>query len=61
MTTLGTGALRIRHWLRAHPLALDGALALGVLVAMVFASFVDPGGHDGPTFGARTPPRAACC
>ncbi|MGQ4487040.1 sensor histidine kinase [Streptomyces sp. 372A] len=55
MTTLGTGVLRIRDWLRGHPLALDGALALGVLVAMVFASFVDPGGHDGPTFGARTP------
>ncbi|TRV75948.1 two-component sensor histidine kinase [Streptomyces sp. 130] len=55
MTTLGTGVLRVRQWLRGHPLALDGALALGVLVAMVFGSFVDPGGHDGPTFGARTP------
>lgn len=55
MTTLGTGVLRIRHWLRGHPLALDGALALAVLVAMIFASFVDPGGHDGPTFGTRTP------
>ncbi|NED14001.1 histidine kinase [Streptomyces sp. SID9124] len=55
MTTLGTGVLRVRHWLRAHPLALDGALALAVLVAMIFASFVDPGGHDGPTFGTRTP------
>ncbi|WLQ33394.1 sensor histidine kinase [Streptomyces castrisilvae] len=56
MTTLGTGVLRVRHWLRAHPLALDGALALAVLVAMLVASYVDPGGHHGPpTFGTRTP------
>ncbi|MEU2245790.1 sensor histidine kinase [Streptomyces sp. NPDC019224] len=55
MTTLGTGVLRIRHWLRGHPLALDGALALAVLVAMIIGSFVDPGGPEGPAFGARTP------
>lgn len=55
MTTLGTGVLRMRQWLRAHPLALDGALALAVLVAMTIGSFADPGGHDVPTFGTRTP------
>ncbi|MBO0915511.1 sensor histidine kinase [Streptomyces laculatispora] len=55
MTTLGTGVLRVRHWLRDHPLALDGALALGVLVSMIIGSFADPSSHSGPTFGTRTP------
>lgn len=55
MTTLGTGFTRIRNWLRAHPLALDGALALAVLVAMVVSAFADPHGQDGPRFGTRTP------
>ncbi|WP_405701361.1 histidine kinase [Streptomyces sp. NBC_01383] len=55
MTTLGTGVLRFRHWLRDHPLALDGALALGVLVSMIIGSFADPSSHSGPTFGTRTP------
>ncbi|MFJ2088436.1 sensor histidine kinase [Streptomyces sp. NPDC087901] len=55
MTTLGTGVLRIRNWLRDHPLALDGALALAVYVAMVVGSFADPGAHHGPTFGTRAP------
>ncbi|MFF3260865.1 sensor histidine kinase [Streptomyces sp. NPDC002932] len=55
MTTLGTGVLRVRHWLRDHPLALDGALALCVLTAMIIGSFADPGSHNGPTFGTRTP------
>ncbi|MFF1924579.1 sensor histidine kinase [Streptomyces sp. NPDC058221] len=55
MTTLGTGALRVRHWLRDHPLALDGALALCVLASMIIGSFADPNGHHEPTFGTRTP------
>lgn len=55
VTTLGTGVLRVRHWLRDHPLALDGALALAVLVAMIIGSFADPNGHNGPVFGTRTP------
>ncbi|MFD4946221.1 sensor histidine kinase [Streptomyces sp. NPDC058239] len=55
MTTLGTGVLRIRHWLRDHPLALDTALALAVLVAMIIGSFVHPGAPNGPTFGTRRP------
>ncbi|MFE5094441.1 sensor histidine kinase [Streptomyces sp. NPDC056638] len=55
MTTLGTGVLRIRYWLRDHPLALDTALALAVLVAMIIGSFVRPGAPNGPTFGTRRP------
>ncbi|MFJ7491506.1 sensor histidine kinase [Streptomyces sp. NPDC097727] len=55
MTALGTGVLRIRHWLRDHPLALDTALALAVLVAMITGSFVHPGAPNGPTFGTRRP------
>ncbi|ROQ69540.1 histidine kinase [Streptomyces sp. 840.1] len=55
MTTLGTGVLRVRHWLRDHPLAPDGALALCVLTSMIIGSFADPGSHNGPTFGTRTP------
>ncbi|MED7825846.1 sensor histidine kinase [Streptomyces chiangmaiensis] len=46
---------RTRDGLRAHPLALDAALAFGVLVCMVVGSFVDPHGDDSPTWGARTP------
>ncbi|MFB6990773.1 sensor histidine kinase [Streptomyces sp. NPDC056178] len=59
MTTLGTGVQRVRHWLRDHPLALDAALALAVLVAMIIGSFVEPNGPDGPTFGTRTPEAAS--
>lgn len=55
MTTLGTGVLRVRHWLRDHPLALDGALALCVLTSMIIGSFADPSSHNGHTFGTRTP------
>ncbi|AVH59170.1 MULTISPECIES: sensor histidine kinase [Streptomyces] len=46
---------RTRHWLRAHPLALDAALATGVLACIVAGSFVDPHGENGATWGARTP------
>ncbi|MEU0627485.1 histidine kinase [Streptomyces sp. NPDC005989] len=55
MTTLGTGVLRIRHWLRDHPLALDAALALAVLVAMIIGSFVHPRPGEVPSFGTRPP------
>ncbi|MET9516671.1 histidine kinase [Streptomyces sp. NPDC002994] len=56
MTALGTGFTRSRCWLRAHPLALDAAIAFAVLVMMVIGSFADPhGGPNGPTFGTRTP------
>ncbi|WP_367323748.1 sensor histidine kinase [Streptomyces sp. HUAS ZL42] len=44
-----------RTQLKAHPLALDAALAAGVLVCMVAGSFVDPHGENGVTWGVRTP------
>ncbi|RII17151.1 Sensor histidine kinase DesK [Streptomyces sp. YIM 130001] len=47
MTLLARG----RHWQKAHPLALDAALAAGVLICMITASFVEPRGHTGPYFG----------
>ncbi|MER5877044.1 sensor histidine kinase [Streptomyces sp. NPDC060235] len=46
---------RTRDWLRAHPLALDAALATGVLACMAAGSFVDPHGENGTTWSARTP------
>ncbi|WP_299530889.1 sensor histidine kinase [uncultured Streptomyces sp.] len=56
MTTLGTGLVRARCWLRHHSLAFDAALALAVLAAMVVASFTAPGApHERPDFGGRTP------
>ncbi|RST19412.1 two-component sensor histidine kinase [Streptomyces sp. WAC05374] len=57
MTTLGERLVRGRGWLREHPLALDGALALAVLLCMVAGSFVDRHGgpHGTPDFGGRTP------
>ncbi|MFE6662293.1 sensor histidine kinase [Streptomyces sp. NPDC057697] len=55
MTTLGTGVLRVRHWPRAHPLALDAALALAVLVAMIAGSFTHPVAGEGLAFAGRTP------
>jgi signal transduction histidine kinase len=46
---------RTRCRLRAHPLALDAALAAGVLVCMVAASFADGHGRHGVAWGIRTP------
>ncbi|MGP3771742.1 sensor histidine kinase [Streptomyces sp. SDT5-1] len=47
---------RFVRWARTHPLALDAALALGVLLCMVAGSFVDPHGPEGTyAWGARTP------
>ncbi|WP_432055278.1 sensor histidine kinase [Streptomyces sp. bgisy022] len=46
---------RARCRLRAHPFALDTALAAGVLVCMVVGSFVDPHGPEGVTWNLRTP------
>ncbi|MFI8004502.1 sensor histidine kinase [Streptomyces sp. NPDC086010] len=55
MTTLGTGFVRPRRWLRGHPLAFDRGLAVAVLACMICASFAEPNpGHE-PIFGARTP------
>ncbi|MER5253637.1 MULTISPECIES: histidine kinase [unclassified Streptomyces] len=52
MTTLVRG----RCWAKAHPLAVDAALAAAVLVCMVIGSFIEPYGHGaGPSWGTRTP------
>ncbi|MFF9566074.1 histidine kinase [Streptomyces sp. NPDC014685] len=59
MTTLGTGVPRVRNWVRDHPLALDAALALAVLVAMIIGSFVHPGAPDGSVFAGRRPEPAS--
>ncbi|MEU9758542.1 sensor histidine kinase [Streptomyces sp. NPDC001834] len=55
MTTLGTGAPRARRWLRDHPLAMDAALALVVLLVMLTVSFVHPGVPEGSGLAARSP------
>ncbi|MFD9428518.1 MULTISPECIES: sensor histidine kinase [unclassified Streptomyces] len=56
MTTLSTGLVRARRWLRDHALAFDGALALLVLLSMICGSFADPNSANGrPSFGTRTP------
>ncbi|GAB2740503.1 sensor histidine kinase [Streptomyces bullii] len=46
---------RARCQAKAHPLAVDAALAAAVLACMVAGSFVDPHGPDGVTWGLRTP------
>ncbi|MGW2748898.1 sensor histidine kinase [Streptomyces sp. NPDC001450] len=46
---------RARCSLKAHPLALDAAIAAGVLVCMVAGSFVDPRGENGVTWGVHSP------
>ncbi|AYN41738.1 two-component sensor histidine kinase [Streptomyces dangxiongensis] len=46
---------RARCSLRAHPLALDAALAAGVLVCMVAGSFVVPRRENAVTWGVRVP------
>jgi signal transduction histidine kinase len=46
---------RARRHLKAHPMTLDAALALGVLTCMVAGSFVDPHGKHDVSWGFRTP------
>ncbi|MFF6882258.1 sensor histidine kinase [Streptomyces sp. NPDC012421] len=57
MTRTGPGfAAPLCERFRDHPLAFDAVLALGVLLAMIAASFTDPhGSATGPTFGDRAP------
>ncbi|MFI9587313.1 sensor histidine kinase [Streptomyces sp. NPDC052236] len=55
VTSFATGLLRTQRWLRAHPLALDGALAMGALICMVAGSFANPNGRHGPVFDSRMP------
>ncbi|MFD1658573.1 sensor histidine kinase [Streptomyces caeni] len=46
---------RTRCRMRAHPLALDAALAFCVLLCMVAGSFLGPQNEDGSSWGTRTP------
>ncbi|MEU6085901.1 sensor histidine kinase [Streptomyces sp. NPDC047085] len=46
---------RARCRLKAHPLALDAAIAAVVLLCMIAGSFVAPDGEHGMSWGARTP------
>jgi signal transduction histidine kinase len=46
---------RARSRLKAHPLALDAAIAAGALVCMVVGSFVDPHGEADVIWGIRSP------
>ncbi|ATW48110.1 two-component sensor histidine kinase [Streptomyces peucetius subsp. caesius ATCC 27952] len=55
VTPLAARYDRTCRWLRAHPLAFDGALAFAALICMVTGSFADPHGPHGPTFGTRIP------
>jgi signal transduction histidine kinase len=46
---------RARCRLKAHPLALDAAIAAVVLLCMIAGSFVAPDGEHGMSWGASTP------
>ncbi|MGX1269500.1 sensor histidine kinase [Streptomyces phaeoluteigriseus] len=50
-----TPLARARRRLKAHPLALDAALAAGVLLCMLAGSFVDPHGERSVSWSLRTP------
>ncbi|USQ87879.1 sensor histidine kinase [Streptomyces phaeoluteigriseus] len=50
-----TPLARAQRRLKAHPLALDAALAAGVLLCMLAGSFVDPHGERGVSWSIRTP------
>ncbi|MBC9728648.1 sensor histidine kinase [Streptomyces sp. TRM68367] len=51
MSTLQRARIRAK----AHPMAVDAALAAGVLVCMVAGSFVEPHKKDGVNWGLSTP------
>jgi signal transduction histidine kinase len=54
-TNPAVGALcDVRQWLRAHPYALDGLIALGAFLAILLSAATVPHGHDvRPHFGER--------
>ncbi|MET8676457.1 histidine kinase [Streptomyces sp. NPDC004647] len=52
---VGQGFARPQRWLRAHPLALDAALAAVVLALILITLVTDPHGPRGLRFGERTP------
>ncbi|MEU6065701.1 sensor histidine kinase [Streptomyces sp. NPDC047082] len=51
MSTLDRARCRVK----AHPLALDAAIAAGALVCMLVGSFADPQGEAAVTWGVRSP------
>ena len=60
VTPLGPGFARIQRWLRAHPLAPDGALAAAVFVCMIVGSFAEPHrGRGVPDFTTDAPSGAS--
>ncbi|GAA0649170.1 histidine kinase [Streptomyces thermocarboxydovorans] len=46
---------RARRYAKTHPLALDAALAAGVLLCMLAGSFLEPHDPQGASWGLRTP------
>ncbi|MCF4137940.1 sensor histidine kinase [Streptomyces sp. Tue 6430] len=50
-----TPLARARRRLKAHPLALDSALAAAVLLCMLAGSFIDPHGEQGVSWSLRSP------
>ncbi|MGP3950999.1 sensor histidine kinase [Streptomyces sp. 7N604] len=52
---VGQGLARPQRWLRAHPLALDAAVAAVVLVLILLGMVTEPHGPSGPRYGERTP------
>lgn len=53
-TNPAVGALcRARRSMRAHPYAVDGLIALGVLCAILLSAAADAHGHGRPHFGER--------
>ena len=50
-----TALARAQRHLHAHPLALDAALAAGVLLCMLAGSFVDPHGGHSVSWSIRRP------
>lgn len=50
-----TPLARARRRLKAHPLALDSALAAAVLLCMLAGSFIDPHGDRGVSWSLRSP------
>ncbi|MGV9555368.1 sensor histidine kinase [Streptomyces sp. NPDC003401] len=50
-----TPLARARRRLKAHPLALDSALAAAVLLCMLAGAFIDPHGERGVSWSLRSP------
>ncbi|MEV6315153.1 histidine kinase [Streptomyces sp. NPDC051776] len=61
MTSLavGQGLARPQRWLRAHPLALDAAVAAVVLALILVGMVTEPHGPHGRQYGERSPQAAS--